>query len=102
MSSDNPYQGQPGPYGQGGQGGQPPGTYDYPPPNTPPGQGGYAFGPFAPQQPPGGAGGVPPGIDPAPGPAPGGPVPGGPPPGPLPGPGRRLNPTGPSRDGAGA
>ena len=67
MSSNDPYQGQPGPYGQGGQGGPPPGPYGYPQPNTPPDQAGYAFGPFAPQQ----------GM---------GPAPAGPPPGPIPGP----------------
>jgi hypothetical protein len=49
MSSDTPYEPQPGPYGQGGQQVPPPGPYGYPQPNTPPGQGGYAFGPFAPQ-----------------------------------------------------
>jgi hypothetical protein len=82
MSSNNPYEGQPGPYGQGGQGGPPPGPYGYPQQNTPPGQdGGYAFGPFAPQQ------------SPAPGPV--GPPPAGPMSGPTPQPG------GPRRRGRG-
>ena len=78
MSSDNPYGGQPGPYGQGGQGGPQPGPYGYPQPNTPPGQAGYVFGPFAPQQDTG-------------------PAPAGPPPGPLPGPGPTPQPGGPQR-----
>ena len=72
MSSNNPYEGQPGPYGQGGgQGGPAPGPYGYPQqPDTPPGQPGYAFGPFAPQPGPGGA---PPGYVPGPPPQPSGP-----------------------------
>ena len=77
MSSNNPYEGQPDPYGQGGQGGQPPGqpgpppSYGYgQPPTQPPGQSEYAFGPFSPQPGPSGA---PPGYVPGPAPEPGGP-----------------------------
>jgi hypothetical protein len=74
MSSENPYEPQPGPYGQGGQ----PAPSGYSEPNTSPGQAGYAFGPFAPQQ------------DAGSGPA-------GPPPGPIPGP--TPQPEGPTRRG---
>ena len=74
MSSDNPYEPQPGPYGQGDQG-PPPGPYGYPQQNPPAGEAGYAFGPFAP---PPGTGPGPAGPPPAP--------PAGPPPAPLAGP----------------
>jgi hypothetical protein len=90
MSSDNPYQAQPGPYGQGGQGAPPPGPYGYPEQNTPPGPASYTFGPFAPQQDPtlGVSVGVPPELDTAPGPVE-------PAPGPVPGP--TQQPAGPRR-----
>jgi hypothetical protein len=71
MSSDNPYQGQPGPYGQGDQESPPPGPYGYPQSTPPSGDAGYAFGPFAPQQGTGpGAAGPPPGPIPGPTPQP--------------------------------
>jgi hypothetical protein len=75
MSSDNPYGGQPGPYGQSGLEGPPPGPYGYAQPSTSAGDASYAFGPFAPQPDtgPGPVGQPPEPVPPGPTPQPGGP-----------------------------